>query len=151
VSIEGPGLFDNDDAADWLGDLNEEPSLALIEEALAEAADPLHAAELEVSDCCTAVAAAEILTQLLGRPGSASRILDEEVYATLTEEMQLERPETIKDWLEQAIRAVDRVVHDEDNSELRHIWEEDPPGMGVWITAMHDLEKRLRALRANLG
>lgn len=94
MSIWGPGPFENDDGADWFADLRDEPSLALIREALEEIADPAHAGYIEVTDGAEAVAAAGVLAKLLGSPGDDPLIDEdlEDVAEALKNELGQKKP-----------------------------------------------------------
>ncbi|ONI84314.1 hypothetical protein ALI144C_14115 [Actinosynnema sp. ALI-1.44] len=113
----GTGAFDNDDAADFAGDLNdaapgERPDL--IREALEAAAD--NDAYLEVPEASAAIAAAAVVaSQLPGGPDVDS------VYGPefLTDGDGVDLPE---EFAELALRAITRILSDE--SEWRDLWEE---------------------------
>ena len=150
MSVWGPGPFDSDDAADWLGELEEELGLDLIEDAVAEMADMAHVGYIEITDCCVAVAAAEVLAQLLGKAGPTAG-LDDEVWSALAFELREQDAATIKRLVEQAFAAVRRVLRDDENSELRQVWEKDKSGMVAWTAAMQDLLTRLQAVAESRG
>lgn len=62
----GVGTFENDDASDWVYQLEEAGDLDLVEVTLQAAADP--EAYLEAPTCCMALAAAEVVAALAGQP-----------------------------------------------------------------------------------
>src|SRR5437868_5730136 len=70
------GTFDNDDASDWVYELEDTTDFALVEESLEAVA--LSCSVLESSACCTALAAAEVVAAARGR---ASDSLPESVAA----------------------------------------------------------------------
>ena len=145
MSIWGPGPFDNDDGADWFADLREEPKLQSIHEALNEITDPEHIGYLDVTDGAEAVAAAEVLAELLGSPDNESvlNVELEEVTKALRENIKLEDRRNIKRLIQRAIDAIEIVLNDAENSELRQMWDEDPDNMPAWAAAMMSLQKRL--------
>jgi uncharacterized protein DUF4259 len=145
MSIWGPGPFENDDGADWFAELRDEPSLEKIREALEEVAHPEHFGYHDVADGAEAIAAAEVLAELLGSPG-AEPVLEEheDVVETLTEEIKREDQRDIRKLVQRAIDAVGIILNDEENSELRQMWNEDPEGMAAWTTAMTGLQRRVR-------
>jgi hypothetical protein len=143
MSIWGPHTFENDDAADWIAELEEDPALSALQEALSEVSDPAHIGYLDVTDCCEAVAAAEVLTEILGVPGAEPQ-LDPEEAATLKTELEREKPREQTRLLQQALSAIAIVVHDYENSELRQLWQQNAAGMPEWLGAMEDLQRRLR-------
>jgi hypothetical protein len=146
MSIWGPGPFDNDDGADWFAELRDEPQLQSIREAVLEVSDPEHIGYHDVADGAEAIAAAEVLAELLGSPGDDPVLTDEheEVTEALREEIKLEARKDIKRLVQQAVDAIEIVVTDEENSELRQMWEEQPDEMPAWVMAMRTLQQRLR-------
>ena len=148
MSIWGPGPFENDDAADWFADLRDEPSLDLIKQVLAEIAEPAHIGYIEVTDGAEAVAAAEVLAELLGSPGDEP-VLDEEteeLAETLRDAIKREDRRNIKKLAQTAIDSIEIVLNDTEDSELRQMWEEQPEEMPAWITAITALQQRLREI-----
>jgi hypothetical protein len=148
MSIWGPGPFENDDGADWVGDLLDQPDLELIREPLEEVSDPTHAGFIDLADCCEAIGAAEILAQLLDASASELELPAEQVgklRAELDAESLAARQKLIRD----ALTAVELVVNDEENSELRQALEDDAEGLAQWIKAMRDLQSRLLAIAGN--
>lgn len=148
MSIWGPGPFDNDDGADWFADIRDEPSLEMIREAIEEISDPHHVGYLEVTDGAEAVAAAHVLAELLGSPGDNPVFDDEleEVAETLKAEIEKEGKRDIQKLIKQAIDALEIVLNDTENSELRQMWEEQSEMMPQWVAAMTSLQQRLRRL-----
>jgi len=148
MSIWGPGPFDNDDGADWFADLRDEPQLQTICEALEEISDPAHIGYLEVTDCAEAVASAEVLAELLGSPGDEP-VLDEEhkeLSEALRDEIRREGRRNIGKLVQQAINAIEIVLNDAENSELRQMWEQEAEAMPDWTAAMAALQQRLKAI-----
>jgi len=106
------GSFSNDDALDWLVDLQEEDDLVILEDAFAaviEQKDQLP----DASDSAVAIAAGEVLAALLGSP---LEDLPEEVR-----EWVPGKPKPENELVQQALEAL-RIVENE--SELRELWEE---------------------------
>lgn len=146
MSIWGPGPFDNDDGADWLAGLRDEPSLEPIWEAIEEIADPAHVGYIEVTDGAEAIAAAEVLAELLGSLGNDPVLDDEldELAETLKAELKRENRRDIKRFVKQAIDALEVVLNDEENSELRQMWKEQAEELAVWTEAVISLQERLQ-------
>ena len=154
MSVWGPGPFENDDAADWLSELDEEleeeSGAELLEEALSEVADPENVGYVEIPDGAIAVAAAELLALLLGKPGGEKDILDEETLSSLSQEiggLDARRKERL---VKRALTAVDRVLNDKENSELRQVLEEDEAMLSAWTSMIRDLHTRLQAIAGTL-
>lgn len=120
--------FENDDALDWLDEL-EAGGADVIRKALAKAGDRY----VEAPDGAVAVAAAEVTTASQGNPLG-------------------ELPENVADWVtahgaeitaedvEMALEAVERVAGEK--SELAELWDDaDEP---EWRESLDDLAERLR-------
>ena len=113
------GPFDNDDAADWCGDLDEAPAEerpGMIRAALVAAADADADGYLDVGDAVWAIAAAAIVASQLpgGEPIDSAYAPD-----FLVDGGTVALPD---DAAVLAVRALDRIVADE--SEWRDLWEE---------------------------
>ncbi len=128
----GHGNFDNDDASDWLYELESSPGLSAVEAALdAALGDP--DAYLEAPECCNALAAAEIVAALGGRPGDD---LPELARALIDG-----RPSAPAELVGKARSAVSRIGS---ASELRELWEEGED-YERWRAVLDDLGARLPA------
>lgn len=126
--------FGNDDAADWAYALEEEQGLEPIEEAF-DAVLQVGTAYLEAPEAAGAVAAAELVACLLGRPG------DTETYTEAADAWLQQSPPVPGDALRQkALAALDRVTAAD--SELDELWAEGD-GHATWFAAMADLRERL--------
>lgn len=130
MSSWGFGSFENDDAADWAADLAEMGEDALIDEALERVLEA-ERDYIEAPDASCALAAAEVVAALQGRPGS-------------------DLPEELKSWIEgkptpegevvqKARKAVAAIKKE---SELRDLWEESD-NLEDWQPIVDDLERRL--------
>lgn len=113
----GTGAFDNDDAADFAGSLNDTAPgerAELIRETLDAAAD--NDSYLEIDEASAAIAAAAVVaSQLPGGPEVDSAYGPE----FLAGGGSIELPD---DLAELALRAIARILSDE--SEWRELWEE---------------------------
>ena len=103
----GVGTFENDDASDWVYQLEEAGDLDLVEVTLQAAADP--EAYLEAPTCCMALAAAEVVAALAGQPAPD---LPEEIR-TWVGEHRLRVPSELRTL---SVKALDQVAAD---SELK--------------------------------
>ncbi|MDB6138952.1 MAG: hypothetical protein JWO94_2024 [Verrucomicrobiaceae bacterium] len=123
--------FANDTALDWVAELNETDDLTFVEETLSVAAEAEDYPGAEESS--TAIAAAEVVAALLGKPMAD---LPDEVIEYVARIK--EKPPT--DLVQLASETVERIKA---KSELQELWAEsgDP---GAWLKAMTDLEERLR-------
>ncbi len=127
----GAGVFDNDDALDWLEALLESDGVGLIMGALDDA---LAADYLEIPEASAALVAAEVLA---ARNLRASAALPEELRGW-TERADLVLTEQI---LARAQAAVARVATD---SELAEVWGESGAAE-QWRASLVDLRERLDA------
>lgn len=124
----GVGSFENDGALDWLADLQDE-GLAAVRRALSAVVDA--AEQPDAPDSCNALAAAEVVATLAGKPCA-------------------DLPAEVQDWCKgkgppaaelraQAQAAVDAVLAD---SELKELFAETD-NFGEWTAAVADLRSRL--------
>ena len=130
MSVWGVGIFENDDALDWIYDLADSGSLARVSTALdviIRDKDDFP----ELSDCRIALAAAEIIAAMHGDPS-------------------LDLPEEAEEWIG------DKILEDEDlrakaeesvmiivkNSELKDKWEHSS-SFESWQSKLQNLQKRL--------
>lgn len=148
MSIWGPDPFDNDDGADWFADLMNEPSLDLIRKAIEEISDPSHIGYLEVIDGAEAVAAAEVLAELLGSPGEDPVLGEEleELTKALKKELMRESKRGVNKLIKQAVDALEIILNDTENSELRQMWEGQEDEMPAWSLAITTLQQRLQKI-----
>lgn len=127
----GFGTFDNDDASDWLYELEEASDLSIIAATLGVVTD-IGDEYLEAPDCSNALAAAEIVAALSGHPAA-------------------KLPEIAKDWVE-THRALDAsslvrpaqaaIQRIRTNSELKALWDETYEAAS-WYAALNELSFRL--------
>ena len=126
----GAGPFDNDDAADWLADFGASPGAGKLLQALTVAPKGY----IEAPECSVVVAAAEVVVSSRGK---SHPNLPPQVAKWATQSSALVAP-----LLGHAAQAV-RLCRDSRDSELRQLWAESEE-LGVWVTALTDLEKRLK-------
>ena len=126
----GFGTFENDDAADWAADLAEMGEDALIDEALERVLEA-ESDYIEAPDASCALAAAEVVAALHGRPGHG---LPDELRSWIEGKPTPEG--TVVQKARKAVAAIKK------GSELRDIWEESD-GLDDWQPIVDDLERRL--------
>lgn len=125
----GHGPFENDDAADWVWELEESDDFSLVESVLKSVVN--REDYLEAPTCSEAIAAAEIVAAALGRPLDA---LPEEAVAWT--EAHRDVPEDLADLAKRALVAIAT------ESELRDLWaESETPD--DWQQTLRDLDTRL--------
>jgi hypothetical protein len=126
--------FGNDTACDWSYELMGGNDLTLVREAVDAV---LHQeGYLEADLACEALAAAEVLSKLMGK-GTQADAYTTDVEAWLA--TVAERPDT--ELLARAQRAIDRILADD--SELRALWEEGDEA-GQWSGSVAALRLSLR-------
>jgi hypothetical protein len=126
----GVGTFENDDASDWAYQLEEADGLELVQRTLAEAADPR--GYLEAPTCSEALAAAEVVAALAGRPAPD---LPEEVRRWVGEHPVRVDPELQG----LSLRAVDQIAAE---SELKELWDESKE-RETWVDRVQEFRSRL--------
>jgi hypothetical protein len=130
MSVWGTGIFENDDALDWIYDLADSGSLSRVISAL-DVVLKNKEDDSDISDCRIALAAAEIVAAMSGDP---SPELPEEAEEWIGEKI-LEN-EKIREKAENAIRMILEA------SELKKKWEKSP-NYSKWQSTISDLQKRL--------
>lgn len=127
--------FANDAASDWLTELIEGGTIAMVDEAidavLANGDDFLEASMAEEG-----VAAAEVTAWLYGRPGKSAE--DTEALEDWVDDQELDEDEGR---LRRARKVVDRVFNEP--SELKETWEE-AEDFEDWRKSLADLKDRLK-------
>lgn len=124
----GHGTFHNDDAADWLYEL-EEGGLDVVDAALQAVT---LGGYLAAPDCCTALAAAEVVAAMRGR---GAPDLPRDLQAWVKER----RAPPSAGLVERAQKAVAAVLAD---SELAELWRESGQ-FAAWEVVVRDLAGRL--------
>lgn len=121
--------FENDDALDWLEDL-ESGGADVVRSALAKAGDRY----VEAPEGAIAIAAAEVASASQGNPLG-------ELPENVAEWVAAHGAEITADDVEMALEAVQRVAGEQ--SELAELWDDaDEP---EWRESLDDLVERLRA------
>ena len=129
----GAGTFENDDALDWIAELEQSGGLSAVRTALGQAADPADE-YLEAPTCNAALAAAEVVAALHGAPAPD---LPEEVERWV----QAQQLGVADNLLRVAREVVERVGR---QGELRELWEEaEPDDFNAWQRSLADLRSRL--------
>jgi len=128
----GPGAFQNDDAGDWVWDLESDDDGSVVIGALSIIVDTPIDEQPEATECAHALAAAEVVASARG-PRSLS-LPDEAVVWINAHGNRIDRS-----WLALASGAVERVMID---SELKELWDET--GDDSWHQVVAELLARLR-------
>jgi len=134
----GIGNFENDDALDWVYELEKSNDLSMVLDALnainhGEPAPDMSGAYHDASDCAMALAAAEVIAALRGSPLPG---LPEEVAAWVEAYRHLALNKTV---LEEARSALSAILKE---SELQELWAETDE-YESWRVVVADLRRRL--------
>lgn len=127
----GEGNFENDDAMDWVGDLEQYQGLSDLMKVLAPVATAGAAIYIEAPDCCRALAGAETVAAARGKP---SQDLPDGVHDWISNHKGNLDPAL----LDAAKKTVERI---KTSSELKELWEEGDPES--WQKVIASLELRL--------
>jgi len=127
----GVGSFENDEASDWVCDLEDVQDWGDVRAALQEVMDG--SGDDEPSVCCVALAAGEVVAAAIGRPIPD---LPDEAAAWVKEHQAC--PDDLAALAGQAVSRVGT------RSYLLELWEESD-SLEPWRATIRDLESRLRA------
>jgi hypothetical protein len=130
--------FENDEALDWVYDLERSKDLSLIAGTLDKVSGTV-ADYLDATDCSMALAATETVAALAGRPELS---LPEEVARWVKDrqgESSQEHPLVYDSVTAKARRAIKAILSD---SELKELWEETDE-LERWKATVTDLLERL--------
>jgi hypothetical protein len=135
VGAWGPGPFENDDAGDWVWELEDDDDGSVIIDALSAVVDTPIDEQPDVADSSNALAAAEVVASARGArsthlPTEASVWI--QAHASLVD----------NGLLALATGAVERIAID---SELKDLWDETRDD--AWAESVSDILSRLRAGR----
>ena len=128
----GPGVFENDDASDWVWELEDDSDGSVIIEALSAVVDTPVDEQPEAPECSNALAAAEVVAAARGNKAVE---LPTEASVWIQAHSDLVEPGL----LALASGAVERIAID---SELKDLWDE--AGDEAWGAVVSDLLSRLR-------
>ncbi|MEO0912038.1 MAG: DUF4259 domain-containing protein [Pseudomonadota bacterium] len=115
----GTGIFENDDAGDWLYEL-EADGADKVTEAFDAVREGARGGEIEAPDACCALAAAEAVAYAVGT--AAEDLTDEQEAAFEKHKAAIAALPGVAD---KAIAVLDLIVADEETSELLALWSED--------------------------
>ena len=129
----GAGVFDNDDASDWVWELEDDSDGQVLIEALSEIVDTPVDEQPEAPECSNALAAAEVVAS--ARAAVSTSHLPTEASVWIQANRTLVTPALVA----LASGAVERIAID---SELKDLWDE--AGDDTWAGIVADLQSRLR-------
>ncbi|WMJ75294.1 DUF4259 domain-containing protein [Cytophagaceae bacterium ABcell3] len=123
--------FGNDSALDWVNEFLESPSIDFVQDTLQQVIE--NDDYIEVDEATSALAAAEVVAALKGKPSSD---FPKEIHDNLA---SLSQPDGLD---KLAVQAVNKVIS---GSELQELWEGDGSIPDPeWRAAINDLLNRLK-------
>jgi len=125
------GSFDNDDALDWVDELENADDFSILADAFETVLDQKDGSP-DASDCAIALCAAEVVASLLDNPASD---VPEEVL-----EWVEDKPEPSSALIKIAIKALNVIL---DESELKELWMETEEYQD-WVENVNTLIENLR-------
>jgi len=130
----GPGIYENDDAADWSAEVAES-GLSAVESALDAAID---AEYIEAPEGACALAAADVVARLVSGRGENSAYCEDIV--AWVEANASAPPASL---VAKAQTALERVKGAD--SELAELWAEDAESLTQWAASVAEVASRLSA------
>lgn len=129
----GTGNFENDDALDWVTELESAEDFSSLQEAL----NPITESEgyLEAPDCSNALAAAEVIAALMRQD-----LIDDSIPEEAREFIEKHRGDLPDELKSQAISSTQKIIED---SELKDLWAETDE-IDTWIKTQNQLLARLQ-------
>jgi hypothetical protein len=128
------GPFDNDDALDWVWELTESDDLSSIDHALQTVLDTSD--YIEAPDASMAVAAAEVVAALKGKPRAQ---LPDEVDVWVKDHDLI-----VDESTSQKARKAIELIMDDGSSELAQLWSDAPELADAWRADLANLLQRLQ-------
>ena len=130
----GIGSFENDDASDWVWELEESSGPTVIDSALRNVA--MSSGYIDAPSASCAIAAAEVLAAMIDKPSAS--IPDE--VANWVEGQSFEPSTALLDMARVALAN----VLDENRSELAQLWSETGPDYENWKKTVAALTEKLQ-------
>jgi hypothetical protein len=138
AGVWGYGTFDNDDALDWLSELESTSGTQLLEATVRQV--DTRAKYVEAPTCSIALAAAEVIAAASGHAGK-------NLPTEVTVWIKRVRPAVSAPLLAEA-RASVKMCRGPKNSELRELWQESKDEK-LWLEDTADLLARLAGPSSN--
>jgi hypothetical protein len=138
----GYGNFENDTALDWIWELEKTSDLGLVERAISDVVNCDDYLDADLG--CVGLAAAEVVAALMGKP---PKDLPEEASAWIQAHQLVPAQELVQ----ASLAAIDK-VRNQEQSELKELWEEEEEEeeeeeaelLTEWHAVLYDLSLRLK-------
>ncbi len=150
MSISGANPAENDDAADWLGDFSEEPSIVALNDAFDDILGADEDDYLEVTECAVAVAAGAVVIELYDNQ-NGERILESEDLETLQLLEKKLKPGARKNLVKRAIKSLRIILLETERSELAELMKEDATLWEQWQANMLRMIDTLQVIHQDLA
>jgi len=128
----GMGTFENDDAADWLDELQSSGDGAVLQAALET--HTTTEGYLEAPEGVHIICACEIIAALLGQPAP-------DLPAGVEDWVQEHESLDVSSLIPIVCKKIDRVL--DDGSELRDLWQENEADFSIWRDSVLALKAKL--------
>jgi hypothetical protein len=148
MKIWGYVSFENDDAARWLENLLAKQEISLLYEAFDNLIGENTAAHLKIKECFVAIAAAEILAQLVGQPTIQPVVAPgklKQLAAVLTYDQCKLR------MIRLAIKSTEKILTEKENSGICQVWGKDESDSALWLAAVNNMLARLKKAEHDLS
>lgn len=149
MSIWGARAQDNDDAADWLSELEEEPTIVALNDAFDEVLSLDRDEYLEVTETAQALVAAEVAAQTFDPVPAYAGLSVESLQALRDLAAKLDR-RAAHSLVSRALRAL-RLAVNAKRSELFELMQEDQATFEDWKHQCRALNTRLLAIQARFA
>jgi hypothetical protein len=149
MSIWGPLPVENDDAADWMDEFSEEPTVAALKEAFDDVLSTDSDEYLEIPECSISIAAASVVRDLF-KPDNPHGLEDKDTLATLSPLLRKLDPAKQVKLIEKAKKCVHLVMHDAERSEILQMMRESPSINKAWLERMNSLFQDLSEIEKSL-
>ena len=147
MSIWGPLPVENDDAADWLSEFSEEPSISGLVDVFDEVASVDSEEYIEIPECSVAVAAATIVRDLF--KSERSEYFFDNAWSTLQALFAKLTPTARINLIRKALKSINVVMLESERSELFQVIQ-DSPFHKIWLENMKKLGNDLEEIKKSL-
>lgn len=137
MSVWGALPIENDDAADWLSEFVEAPSIIALNEAFDDVLKSDTDSYREITECSVAVVAAAVVAELFGC--KTLELLEKDALALLKSLSKMLSPGARVSLTMRAIESVRLVALETEHSELLQIMQENSKVGKVWVNNMNNL------------
>lgn len=149
MSIWGASPVENDDAADWLSEFSEAPTIVALTEAFDDIVNSGSQEYLEIPECAVSVVAATVVRDMFS-PERSEYLIDEEGLAALRSLAKKLTPTARVALVKKALKSVKRVMLDNECSELFQLIQEDLNISKTWLHEMNNLVRDLDEIKKGL-